>query len=143
MREVPFPDTYKTMGIGFLSDGRMVLATTEEIGWGEVPRASTAHKLYIVSSPGSESGSAIKVKEIANNWKQMIGVTVVNDTVYVSERDSYRLPAIFANWLMNDSPDLVPIYEACASASSGPRKAAITFGIWRTTSGVPSAITSP
>jgi hypothetical protein len=43
----------------------------------------------------------------------------------------------------NDSPDLVPIYEACASASSGPRKAAITFGIWRTTSGVPSAITSP
>src|SRR4051812_21698682 len=31
---------YKTMGMAFLSDGRMILGTTEAIGGGEVPPSS-------------------------------------------------------------------------------------------------------
>jgi hypothetical protein len=89
LREVPLPQTYNTLAIGFLSDGRMVLATAEDYGGGEVPPISPDTKLSIVSSPGSASASGIKIKDIANNWHQIIGITLVNDTVYVSERDGF------------------------------------------------------
>ncbi|MDB5050088.1 MAG: large, multifunctional secreted protein [Fibrobacteres bacterium] len=100
MKEVPLADKYKAMGMGFLSDGRMVLATTEVIGGGEVPPASAANKLYVISNMGGATAADIKMKEVANNWKQMVGVTIVDDKIYVSDRDGfYKIVDIESNTL--------------------------------------------
>jgi hypothetical protein len=95
LKEVPLPAKYKTMGLGFLSDGRMVLATTEQIGGGEVPAADPVNKLFVVTNPGASDAASIRIKEVANNWKQMVGVTIVDDKIYVSDRDGfYRIQDI-------------------------------------------------
>ena len=87
LKEVPLADKYKTMGMGFLSDGRMVLTTSEFIGGGEVPKtASIDHKVLIVTNPGSTTPT---VKEVSNTWLQPVGLTIVNDKVYVSDRDGF------------------------------------------------------
>lgn len=89
MREVPLAEKYKTTGMGFLSDGRMVVASTDFIGGGEVPAASPEGKLLLITNPGSANSADIKVKEIADNWKQIMGVTIVDDKIYVSDRDGF------------------------------------------------------
>ncbi len=89
MKEVPLAEKYKAMGMGFLSDGRMVLLTTESIGGGEVPAANPLHKLLIIKNPAGATTADIQVKEIANNWKQPPGVTIVDDKIYVSDRDGF------------------------------------------------------
>ncbi len=87
LKEVSIPDKYKTMGMGFLSDGRMVITTSEFIGGGEVPKAASIdHKVLIVTDPGSTTPT---VKEVANTWLQPVGLTIVNDKVYVSDRDGF------------------------------------------------------
>ena len=88
LKVIPMPALYRTTGMQFLSDGRMVLATTQLIPpYGDVPAASTAAKLYVVSGLTGNMDN-IQVKDIANNWMQMTGITVVNDTIYVSDRDA-------------------------------------------------------
>ncbi len=89
MQEVPLPDHYKTMGIGFLSDGRMVLAATDFVCCGEAPVASPLNKIFLITNPGSSNAADIKVKEIANTWRQFSGVTIVDDKIYISDRDGF------------------------------------------------------
>lgn len=87
LSKVPFPEKYKTMGLDFLADGRMVLGTTEFIGGGEVPGSpSTNHKIFLVSGAG---GASVQMTEISNNWLQIAGLVVVNNKIYVSDRDGF------------------------------------------------------
>jgi hypothetical protein len=86
------PAYYKTMGIAFMKDGTMVLATTAVIGGGEVPVADAKSKVYLVKGASTDALPA-EVKEIANTWKQPSGVTVAADRVFVSDRDGfYEIP---------------------------------------------------
>jgi hypothetical protein len=91
LKEVPLGAKYKTMGMGFLSDGRLAIATSEFIGLGEAPDSAGANrKVLIISDPG---GTAPKVKEISNTWLQPTGLVVVDDTIYVADRDGfYQVP---------------------------------------------------
>ena len=92
---VPLPSKYAAMGLAFLSDGRMVLLTTGKIGGGEIPDPDPESAVYIVSGLGTASPAAVK---IAAMFKQPSGVNVVNDKIYVSDRDAfYSIPT-------NDKP---------------------------------------
>jgi hypothetical protein len=96
LRELKMPVLYKTMGLAFLKDGTMVLGTTEEVGGGEVPEANPEHKVLLIrgASPDSMPRS---IKEVANGWRQISGVTVAGDRVFVSDRDGfYEIPDLAA-----------------------------------------------
>ena len=76
------------MGIDWLSDGRMVVVSTDFEGGGEIPTAPrAASKVTLVS--GLLNGGTITTKDIATNFKMPTGVTVVNDKIYVSDKDSF------------------------------------------------------
>ena len=87
LRELKMPALYKTMGLAFLKDGTLVLATTEAIGGGEVPEADSGHKVLLVRGASPDSLPAIV--ELSNTWKQIAGVTVAEDRVFVSDRDGF------------------------------------------------------
>jgi hypothetical protein len=89
MATVPLVEMYKTMGMGFLSDGRMVLVTTEFIGGGEAPPPSVNHKLLIITNPGAATAGDVKVKEVANMWIQPSGLTIVDNKIFVSDKDGF------------------------------------------------------
>jgi hypothetical protein len=85
--EIPMPGQYKTMGLAFLKDGRMALAVTDFVGWGEMPAAaSNKHKILLVDGPGTSSP---KVTEIAHTWFQLSGLTVAGDKLYAADRDGF------------------------------------------------------
>jgi hypothetical protein len=90
------PAYYKTMGIAFLKDGTMVLATTSAIGGGEVPAADAKGKVLLVKGASTDAFPT-EIKEISNTWKQLSGVTVAGDRLFVSERDGfYEIPDLAA-----------------------------------------------
>jgi hypothetical protein len=97
LREVRMPATYKTMGMAFLKDGTLVLATTDAIGGGEVPVPDPKHKIYLVRGASTDSLPGL-VREISNGWEQIAGIAVVDDRIYVSDRDG------FYEILDNDTP---------------------------------------
>ena len=87
------PEQYHTMGIGFLSDGRMVVLTTGIIGGGEIPNPDANSAVYLVRGATGASGT-IQVSKIASMFRQPSGVNVVNDKIYVSDRDGfYSIPS--------------------------------------------------
>ncbi len=83
---VGLPQQYWTMGIDFLSDGRMVLAVTDFMGGGDVPAPRAASQIVVVS--GLQSGT-ITAKTIANMFRQPSGIVVVNNKIYMSDRDGF------------------------------------------------------
>lgn len=85
LKEVPMPGKFKTMGMQFLEDGRMVLAVTAEIGMGEMPAPNAKTSVFVVS----EVGGVPDLKEVANNWSQIAGLVVAEGKVYVSDRDGF------------------------------------------------------
>jgi hypothetical protein len=86
---IPMPALYMHMGLGFLSDGRMVVATTEiETVNGEIPPAKPGSMIMIVDGVTGDM-SKLTVKKVADMWKQPSGVTIVNDKIYVTERDGF------------------------------------------------------
>jgi hypothetical protein len=93
LTEVPFTAKYKTMGVDFLKDGRMVMAVTDFVGGGEVPaKPSAAVKVLLVSGYNG-AAAGLKVQEISNTWLQLVGSLVVQDKIYVSDRDGfYEIP---------------------------------------------------
>ncbi|MDB5104399.1 MAG: hypothetical protein JWP91_2088 [Fibrobacteres bacterium] len=92
IKELGLPDKYRTMGIDFLSDGRMVLVTTGTMGGGEVPNPDPNSCVFIVS--GATGTGTIQVSKIASDFRQPSGVNVVNDKIYVSDRDAfYSIPS--------------------------------------------------
>ncbi len=91
IKEVGLPDKYMTMGIDFLSDGRMVLLTTGNEGGGEVPNPDPNSCVFIVG--GVTNAGTIQMTKIASNFRQPSGVNVVNDKIYVADRDAwYSIP---------------------------------------------------
>jgi hypothetical protein len=108
LTEVPFPAKIKTMGLAFLKDGRMVVAVTDFVGGGEVPaKASPAVKVYLVSGYAG-GGVAFKMEEISNTWFQLVGVTLVQDKLYVSDRDGfYEIPQLAAGGDLSKNRRLV------------------------------------
>ena len=88
LRAVAMPAQFKTMGLAFLPDGTLALATTEAVGGGEVPEPSPEHKVYLMrgASPDSLPG---EMREISNGWKQISGIVAVGNRVYVSDRDGF------------------------------------------------------
>ncbi len=110
IREVRLPSKYNTIGLAFLSDGRMVILTAGVIGGGEIPPPNSGSAVYLASGVDGASPSIVK---IASMFKQPSGLTVVNDTVYVADRDAfYALTSLdnvadpannvtkIANWVM-------------------------------------------
>lgn len=89
--EIPLPLQYKTMGLAFLKDGRMALAITEFVGWGEMPAStSDKQKILLVEGPGTPSP---KVTEISHTWFQPSGLTAAGDKLYAADRDGfYEIP---------------------------------------------------
>ncbi len=85
---IPMPATYMNMGVTFLSDGRLVVATTGERGGGGILPPNANSLLMIVSGlTGDMSG--LSVKKVADMWRQPAGVVVANDKVYLSDRDAF------------------------------------------------------
>jgi hypothetical protein len=87
LRELKMPAQYKTMGLAFLKDGTLVLATTETVGGGEVPEPDPAHQILLVR--GASPDSLPKIKEISNYWNQIAGIAVVEDRLFVSDREGF------------------------------------------------------
>jgi cytochrome c len=94
LKEIPLRDFLDNdplvMGLGFLSDGRMVVSTGIVA---EDPRNTTEESaVYIVSGVDGDDFNYMDVIKIAHNFVSTIGVTVVDDVIYISDRhDFYRL----------------------------------------------------
>ncbi len=63
-------------GMDFLSNGDLVLSTWEDFAW-------TSGKVFILENPGTAGSS---VKEFANGLDNVLGLTVVDDEIYILER---------------------------------------------------------
>lgn len=85
--EAKMPAKYKTMGLAFLTDGTLVLATTETVGGGEVPAVDPGHQVFLFR--GISPDSLPVVEEISNSWNQIAGIAVAQDRVFVSDREGF------------------------------------------------------
>ena len=74
-------------GIDFLSDGRMVICT-----WGGDHKVLTPPskkgEVYILSNVAQEDSSKVTFKKFATGLQEPLGLKVVNDTIYLSERQA-------------------------------------------------------
>lgn len=86
LSQVPLAAKYHTMGMAFLSDGSLVILTTGIIGGGEIPDPDPESAVYIIKGIGQGAPTETK---IANMFRQPSGVNVVNDKIYVSDRDAF------------------------------------------------------
>jgi hypothetical protein len=90
LTQVPLPAKYKVMGLDFLPDGRMVIATSDFMGTGEMPSTrGPRQKVLLVSGATGENPADVKVDEIAHTWYQPAGVVVAGGRLYVSDRDGF------------------------------------------------------
>ena len=79
---------YSNMGLDWLSNGDLVMANCLSQGnyeGGGIPSPNAESGVYLVSNV---TGSPT-VKQIASNFRQPSGVVVVNDVIYVSDRDAF------------------------------------------------------
>lgn len=89
LETVKMPAMYKTMGLDFLPDGRMVLGVIELIqgqSIGDVPPADAGDKVIVFDGVG-KTPEVITAKEVSNTWHQISGLKVVDGKIYVSDRD--------------------------------------------------------
>ena len=95
LKTVPFPEKFKTMGLNFMKDGRMVVTVMNEIS-GDVPSTATTNtKVMMVTGYNQDDPAKLKIEEISNTWLQLVGSTVANDKLYVSDRDGfYEIPEL-------------------------------------------------
>ncbi len=84
------------MGIDFMKDGRMVLAVTDDIGEGWVPKTTTVGtKVMMVTGYDQDDPAKLKIEEISNTFLQLSGATVANDKLYVADRAGfYEIPQL-------------------------------------------------
>ena len=90
--EIPLDSQYNAMGMHFLSNGDLVIANTEYVGTGEVPVAQgNDGRLDIISGITGDNINVnnIEVRTVANNWLQIAGIVIVQDKIYVSDRDAF------------------------------------------------------
>ncbi len=75
----------KVTGIDFLSDGKMILTVTDL-----KPKKHSTNdeaKIYLLTGTEGTSNAGVTVKEYATGFTDIMDVLVVNDTVYLTERD--------------------------------------------------------
>ena len=65
----------KVGGLDFMSDGSVVISTWDAKG-----------PVYLITNPTAENPEDIKVKEIASGFAEPLGVKVVNDVIYVMQK---------------------------------------------------------
>ncbi len=96
-------------GIDWLSDGRMVLLTSDAVFQGNMPYPGSARsKVTLLHGFGGQD--SLYVQDIATGFKLPTGLVVVNDTIYVADMDTfYRVPT---NSPMLDSASLFNNREA-------------------------------
>jgi len=88
--KVPLNTTFRTMGMAFLSDGRMVVAATFQ-GTGEITPPDTGSAIYLISGISTPNPTVVK---IADMFREPSGVVVVNDKIFVPDRDAfYSIPS--------------------------------------------------
>lgn len=88
---IPFPASYMTMGLAFLPDGRLAVATTgERTTNGEIP-AANANSFIMLASGLSGDLASVTVKKIADMLKQPSGLTVAEGKLWMAERDAFYL----------------------------------------------------
>lgn len=77
-------------GIDFLSDGRIVICT-----WGGDHRTlvppSKKGDVYILSNVAQDDSSKVTYKKFATGMQEPLGIKVVNDTIYLSERQALAM----------------------------------------------------
>ncbi len=88
LRVVAMPLQFKTMGLAFLPDGSLALATTDAVGGGEVPDPSPEHKVYLLRGASPDSLPSL-LREISHGWKQISGIVAVGERIYVADRDGF------------------------------------------------------
>ena len=82
------PDTAGVSGMDFLSDGRLVICT-----WSggrtntELAVPSRRGKVYIVSNVTGTNAAAISFQTFATGLEEPLGLKVVNDSIYICERE--------------------------------------------------------
>ena len=88
---IPLPASYMTMGLAFMPDGKLAVATTgERTTNGEIPAANANSFVMLVGGlTGDMAG--ITTKKIVDMLKQPSGLTVAEGKLYLAERDAFYL----------------------------------------------------
>lgn len=87
--EIRMPALYKTMGLAFLENGTLVLATAAgDLGLGEVPKSDPGNKVLLIEG-ASTVAMPDRITEVANSWKQITGLNVLDGRIYVVDRDGF------------------------------------------------------
>ncbi|MDQ2999730.1 MAG: hypothetical protein M3Y08_00505 [Fibrobacterota bacterium] len=104
-------------GMDFLSDGRLVICT-----WGGDHKVlvppSRKGEVYILSNVAQDDSTKITYKKFAVGLQEPLGLKVVNDTIYVSERQAL---AVLADKNGNDTLESTEYRKLAAYTSGGDR----------------------
>ncbi|HEY0054699.1 MAG TPA: PA14 domain-containing protein [Pedobacter sp.] len=94
------PDNFqpKVGGIDFLSDGRMVVSTWDSLG-----------AIYIVDGVKAATANEIKVKRIASGLAEPLGIKVVDDEIYVLQKQE------LTKLVDSNKDDLIDEYQTVAN----------------------------
>lgn len=84
----------KVGGLDFMSDGRVVISTWDAKG-----------PIYLISNPTAENPEDIQVKEIASGFAEPLGVKVVNDIIYVMQKQE------ITKLIDHDGDDIIDEYQ--------------------------------
>lgn len=95
------PDDFQPRvgGMDFLSDGRLVVCTWDSLG-----------PVYIVEGVQSGDPSKMKVKRIASGLAEPLGIKVVNDTIYVLQKQE------LTRLLDHDGDEIIDEYQTVSDA---------------------------
>lgn len=111
-------------GIDFLSDGRVVVCT-----WGGDHKVlvppSRKGEVYVVSGTTQDDTSKMTAKKIYSGLQEPLGLKVVNDTIYLSERQALAALADKNGNGVIDSGE----YRKVASYASGASRHEFFFGL--------------
>jgi hypothetical protein len=124
------PARYSVMSVDWLSNGDMVMTTCQSsgnYGGGGVPGPNTASGVYIVSGVATANPT---VRQIASMFRQPSGAVVVNDTIYVSDRQAFfRINSLNPANIANNKTRVIsyPVEAAPPDLSNNPHD---TTGYW-------------
>ena len=103
----------KVGGLDFLSDGRLVVSTWDPDG-----------TVYLVSNLDAEDREAIQVKRIAAGLAEPLGLTVVNDEIYVLQKHE------LTRLIDHDGDDVIDEYQTvCNSWQASANFHEFAFGL--------------
>jgi hypothetical protein len=114
----------RVSGMDFLSDGRLVICT-----WGGDHKVlvppSKKGEVFILSNVAQDDSTKITYKKFATGLQEPLGLKVVNDTIYVSERQAL---AVLADKNENGTLE-ADEYRKLAAYTSGGNRHEFFFGL--------------